>query len=499
MAAALQTLDAGAVAADPDAARKRRSNHSRAKSSRKRLRQRTTPMGTAKHQKPTEKMKKLFRKRAREYHSDEEEDDVDKEFPEDPSSDEEKDEDLGVGDYGSGGSEGDEEDEEGVKHGITRLLEGCRAFKVAFAKIMKRNLPDDPLGPILSAHKKLVAEKLAEEDSEQKMKGESKKQRHSADEKGHTKPDNFLDAKEKFLISVATKGVVKLFNAVSKAQSSQSGLNPSSSKDAKGQSNKALSLFNLSATCIDLSTCISYEAESPLKHFVECSCRGLLERKWNGQNGNASCSSKVLVNNVTCFETPFYDVITTNEQIRTVRTKRQPLVAFSPTAAHGGRLPAEIFLLLLVMGKNEECHLVKPAVRRKGGKQIKKLFEAAGDASVGYSQAGRSRNRFGRRYGEGKLKTLVLAKRRKQAFFSELQKPTPQISDSNKGNNNEPGWAPLRDSYMLTHSKLKDWDKMAFCSGISPNAYWTSFFCTQEPAAAISGERVLSDSSSDGE
>ncbi|XP_042442398.1 RRP15-like protein [Zingiber officinale] len=308
MAAALQTLDAGAVAANPVVARKRRSNHSKAKSSRKRLRQRTTPMGTAKHQKPTEKMKKLFQKRAREYNSDEEADDADKDFPEDPSSDEEKDEDLGVGDYGSDGSEGDEEDEEGVKHGITRLLEGCRAFKVAFAKIMKRNLPDDPLGPILSAHKKLVAEKLAEEDSEQKMKGETKKQRHSADEKGHTKPDNFLDAKEKFLISVATKGVVKLFNAVSKAQSSQSGSNPSSSKDAK-----------------------------------------------------------------------------------------------------------------------------------------------------------------------------VLAKRRKQAFFSELHKPAPQISDSNKGNKDEPGWAPLRDSYMLTHSKLKDWDKMA------------------EPAAAVNGEKVLSDSSSDDE
>lgn len=24
-----------------------------------------------------------------------------------------------------------------------------------------------------------------------------------------------------------------------------------------------------------------------------------------------------------------------------------------------------------------------------------------------------------------------------------------------------PGWAPLRDNYMLTNSKLKDWDKMA--------------------------------------
>lgn len=25
--------------------------------------------------------------------------------------------------------------------------------------------------------------------------------------------------------------------------------------------------------------------------------------------------------------------------------------------------------------------------------------------------------------------------------------------------NDEPGWAPLRDNYMLTSSKLKDWDK----------------------------------------
>ncbi|KAG6513521.1 hypothetical protein ZIOFF_023852 [Zingiber officinale] len=128
-------------------------------------------------------MKKLLRKRAREYHTDE--DYVDKEFPEDPSSDDEKDEDSGVGDYGSSGS-----------------------------KILMRNLPDDPLGPILSAHKKLVAEKLAEEDSEQKRKGATKKHKHFSDEKGHTKPDNFLDAKEKFLISVATKEVVKLFNAV---------------------------------------------------------------------------------------------------------------------------------------------------------------------------------------------------------------------------------------------------------------------------------------------
>ena len=36
-----------------------------------------------------------------------------------------------------------------------------------------------------------------------------------------------------------------------------------------------------------------------------------------------------------------------------------------------------------------------------------------------------------------------------------------QISKSaSKANNDEPGWAPLRDSYMVSNSKLKDWDKM---------------------------------------
>ncbi|XP_074584245.1 uncharacterized protein LOC141840224 [Curcuma longa] len=305
MAAVIQTFEAPATATM--AGRKRKPNHSKAKKPSKRFK--PTHMVADKHRKPSNKMKKLFRKRAREYHSDEEEE-VDEELPADPSSDEgeQGEKDLDEGNYGGGDSEGDEEDEEGGQHGITRFLEGCRAFKVAFAKIMKRHLQDDPLGPVLSAHKKLVAEKLAEEDSEQKMKGETKKLKQSASEKGHVKPDTFLDAKEKLLISIATKGVVKLFNAVSKAQNSQSGLNSSSSKDAK-----------------------------------------------------------------------------------------------------------------------------------------------------------------------------ALAKRRKQAFFSELQKPTTQISDSSKRNSNEPGWAPLRENYMLTNTKLKDWDKMA------------------EPSAEVGAEKILSDSSSEEE
>lgn len=88
-------------------------------------------------------------------------------------------------------------------------------------KILKKSASDDILGPVLSAHKKLVAEKLAEEDVERKVKGEAKKEKHLIREKGHEKPANFLDTYEKSLIAVATKGVVKLFNAVNKAQHAQ--------------------------------------------------------------------------------------------------------------------------------------------------------------------------------------------------------------------------------------------------------------------------------------
>ncbi|CAL9045502.1 unnamed protein product [Musa banksii] len=299
MAAELQTLEAAAV----PASRKRKPKHNKSKNPSKRVKQKASPMAAAKPRQPSKKMKKLFRKRAREYHSDEE-DDGDVEREEEPSSGDE--EDFDVRDDGSGGSEGDdEEDGRGAQHGITRFVGGCRAFRVAFMKIMKKHLPDDPLGPILSAHKKLVAEKLAEDDAEHKKKGETKKEKQLAAENGHINPANFLDAKEKFLIGVATKGVVKLFNAVSKAQNAQSGLNPSKSKDTK-----------------------------------------------------------------------------------------------------------------------------------------------------------------------------VLAKRRKQAFFSELQKTNTQVSNSRKEEkSNVTGWAPLRDSYMLTSSKLKDWDKMA------------------EPAAMIGPEHESSESS----
>ncbi|KAG6502185.1 hypothetical protein ZIOFF_042074 [Zingiber officinale] len=44
---------------------------------------------------------------------------------------------------------------------------------------------------------------------------------------------------------------------------------------------QVLSLFNLSAACINLSACISCEVESHLKDFVECFRHSSLEQKWN--------------------------------------------------------------------------------------------------------------------------------------------------------------------------------------------------------------------------
>ncbi|KAL9251292.1 hypothetical protein AKJ16_DCAP03469 [Drosera capensis] len=178
------------------------------------------------------KMKKLFRKRAREYNSDDSEegerdekrDQIEgtKRYP----SDGENDHDDGVDDGGNG----DDDD-------------GSEAFRVAFSKIMKIHVDDECLGPILSANKKLVATKLAEEEEEKKVKGEAKKAKHMIAEKGHVKPANFLDSQEKFLISVATKGVVKLFNAINKAQHAVKKTDSSTYKNEKASRKRRYQVF----------------------------------------------------------------------------------------------------------------------------------------------------------------------------------------------------------------------------------------------------------------
>ncbi|KAL0307220.1 UNVERIFIED_CONTAM: RRP15-like protein [Sesamum radiatum] len=204
-------------------------------------RQRMMPQGAENRMKVDKRMKKLFQKRARDYNSDEEGED--EQLQQSAAARFKKSDDEFEGGFSDDGEEenqGIEEDEVsedeggGIQPGITKFTEGIKAFKLAFKKVVKKSGGDeDVLGPVLSAHKKLLAEKLAEEEEEKKVKGEAKKEKHLIGEKGHVKPANYLDAHEKFLLSVATKGVVKLFNAVNKAQNAQKGLNPSRSKDEK--------------------------------------------------------------------------------------------------------------------------------------------------------------------------------------------------------------------------------------------------------------------------
>ncbi|XP_075646228.1 uncharacterized protein LOC142617322 [Castanea sativa] len=186
------------------------------------------------------KMKKLYRKRARDYNSDGDDNDEDEEEERDVGSDgeaekegEEEEEEEGLDVNGDDGNSDEGEESNRIQPGITMFVDGSRAFQMAFKSIIKKSVPEDALGPVLSAHKKLIAEKLAEEEAERQVKGEAKKEKQLLAEKGHVKPANYLDSNEKFLIGVATKGVVKLFNAVNKAQHAQKGLDPLRYKDAK--------------------------------------------------------------------------------------------------------------------------------------------------------------------------------------------------------------------------------------------------------------------------
>ncbi|KAK9747937.1 hypothetical protein RND81_02G025000 [Saponaria officinalis] len=191
-------------------------------------------------------MKKLFRKRASEYNSDSddvnesENDSIDEK--EKRGRDGEFEQNDGEGEHDGGDVEDSDEDDLVPP---TKFGDGCNAFRTAFQKIMSIPAEDESLGPILSAHKKLVVAKLAAEDTKKKVDKEKKKEKLSIDEKGHVKLANFLDTHDKVLIGIATKGVVKFFNAVNKAQTAQKGLNPSRFKDAKALTKRRKEAFML--------------------------------------------------------------------------------------------------------------------------------------------------------------------------------------------------------------------------------------------------------------
>ncbi|GJP61164.1 hypothetical protein CLOP_g18358 [Closterium sp. NIES-67] len=109
-------------------------------------------------------------------------------------------------------------------------------------------LPSCPLlhslsspAPILAARKKLLEEgREAEGKETSKAKvvsaAERKQAKLMAREMAHVLPEPYLGPKEKALVKIATKGVVRLFNAVSKAQKVQK---QASSKDAEKKTKAA--------------------------------------------------------------------------------------------------------------------------------------------------------------------------------------------------------------------------------------------------------------------
>ncbi|KAE8668732.1 B-box type zinc finger protein with CCT domain isoform 1 [Hibiscus syriacus] len=224
--------------------------------------------GKGKKFRVSKKMRNLFEKRARDYNSDDEDEEEEKEntaaeaVPNYTRR-------GGGGDDSEGSDDsGGEQEEEGddIQSGIMKFTEGVRAFRLAFKNIIKKNVANDSLGPVLSGHKQLIAKKLAEEEAERKVKGEAKKEKHLIADKGHVKPVNYLDSHEKFLIGIATKGVVKLFNAVNKAQKAQKGLDPSKSKDAKVIRKRRKEAFfsELGKTSLPARECKSNTSSDPM-------------------------------------------------------------------------------------------------------------------------------------------------------------------------------------------------------------------------------------------
>lgn len=84
------------------------------------------------------KMKKLFRKRAREYNSDEDHDNESSAVNGDDDSSE-------LEEVAMDNGVSDDEENGVILPGITKFVEGCRAFRIAFRSIIKKSVPDDSL------------------------------------------------------------------------------------------------------------------------------------------------------------------------------------------------------------------------------------------------------------------------------------------------------------------------------------------------------------------
>ncbi len=129
------------------------------------------------------------------------------------------------------GSEGSDDDEEGSGAGKKRkagesFLDGAKSdtFARAFTRVLDSATgKSGAAGAPILAGSKSIAARRAEEEAEAKADRAAKRLRLEMRRRGHVVPkrrggDPTADASEKALQKTATRGVVRLFNAVAKAQ-----------------------------------------------------------------------------------------------------------------------------------------------------------------------------------------------------------------------------------------------------------------------------------------
>eukprot|EP00249_Psilotum_nudum_P014929 c25074_g1_i1 orf=254-1021(+) len=153
---------------------------------------------------------------------------------------------VGEGESEDGTSSGS--DRSDSTHDVkSRSAANSTAYGRAFAKIMKQKIPAsarvEEMGPVLSMHKQLISKELDEAANEQKANSAAKREKQAIRERAHCMPVSHVDAKEKALIKLATKGVVKLFNAVSKAQRIQVDAKTSKASDANALMKQSKAVF----------------------------------------------------------------------------------------------------------------------------------------------------------------------------------------------------------------------------------------------------------------
>ncbi|CAK9860776.1 unnamed protein product [Sphagnum jensenii] len=104
------------------------------------------------------------------------------------------------------------------------------AYTRALSRIFKSKSPSSERSPVLSGRNSPIAQKLDAEAGEYQVKNDAKKEKKEVSEEMNGFPESYADTKEKGLTKLASRGVVKFFSAISRAQKVPAGAD---SRDAR--------------------------------------------------------------------------------------------------------------------------------------------------------------------------------------------------------------------------------------------------------------------------